>query len=79
MIEGKTRLSAKRQITLPVRVTRALGLEPGLDLLVRVADDHIVLIPLPENLTQSLAGSLQGVYGKDVDAYIREERAGWCD
>lgn len=77
MIETTTVLSSKRQLTLPARMARALHLEAGARLIVRLEEDRIVLIPLGAGrLTDALGGALAGTYG-DVEAYIREERAGW--
>jgi AbrB family looped-hinge helix DNA binding protein len=71
-----TRLSSKRQITVPVKMARALGLEPGDRIILRLEGDHIVLIPAPDSLADTMAGSLEGRYG-DVERYIREERGSW--
>ncbi len=76
-METTTVLSSKRQLTLPVRMARALNLGPGSRVILRLEDDRIVLLPLGSGrLTEALGGSLRGAYG-DVDAYIREERASW--
>jgi len=41
----KTTLTSKGQLTLPKKVREALGLKPGDELLVKVEDDRITLIP----------------------------------
>jgi AbrB family looped-hinge helix DNA binding protein len=79
MIETTSVLSSKRQLTLPAQMARELGLVAGSRVILRLEDDHIVLIPLgPGRLTQALGGSLRGAYG-DAEAYIREERTSWGD
>jgi len=75
-IETTAKLSSKRQITLPVRIARALELKAGDRLIVRLEGDRIVLLPAPASYTDSLAGSMEGRYG-NVDRYLREERASW--
>ena len=75
-LQATSRLSTKRQITLPARMVRSLGLEAGAVIILRLEGDRIVLLPAPESYTESLGGSLEGVYG-DADEYVREERASW--
>jgi AbrB family looped-hinge helix DNA binding protein len=70
------KLSSKRQITVPARMARALGLEPGSTLLLRLEDDRIVLMAAPASYTEALEGSMSGTYG-DPDSYFREERSSW--
>lgn len=71
-------LSSKRQLTLPAAMARALHLEPGSRILLRLEEGRIILEPLGQGcLTDALGGSLRGAYGEDVHAYIREERASW--
>lgn len=74
------KLSAKRQLTLPAALCRALGLEKGARLLVETREGRIVLTRLPDDFTEALAGSAGGAYGatsEAVDGYVREERAAW--
>ena len=77
MITTTSRLSSKRQVTLPARMARALGLEAGAEIILRLEEDRIVLLPAPSSYTEALAGRLRGHYGDDVDRYVREERASW--
>lgn len=65
---GFTRLSAKRQVTLPVRVVEAMGLEAGDELQVEAEGTRIVL-SRPETgpvrrleALRRVAGSLPGVW-----------------
>ena len=75
--EAKAKLSSKRQLTVPARMARALGLTPGSAVILRLEDGRIVLIPAPEDYTVTLAGRLRGAYGPEVDRYVRQERASW--
>jgi bifunctional DNA-binding transcriptional regulator/antitoxin component of YhaV-PrlF toxin-antitoxin module len=65
---GFTRLSAKRQVTLPLHVVEALGLAPGDELRVGVEGARIVLTREDGLAARRLraieaaAGSLPGVY-----------------
>ena len=73
-------LSTKHQLTLPVDMVRALGLEPGQKYVIANEEGRIVLYPDKHSRTDYFAGSLGGVYGKtkeDVDAYLAEVRGDW--
>lgn len=76
---GFTRLSSKRQVTLPLAVIRKLGLVPGDELRVDADDDRIVL-RRPDSLTdrrlrafEHVAGSLAGVYEPGYLDRLRDE------
>ena len=49
-----SKLSAKRQITLPVEQCRELGIEPGDDLEFYVANGHLTAI-------KQISGAAQGI------------------
>ncbi len=72
------RLSSKRQLSIPARMARALGIGPGSTVILRLEEDRIVLLPAPKSYTDAFAGSLAGTYD-DPDRYIREERGSWQD
>jgi len=77
---GFTRLSAKRQITLPIRVVEDLGLEPGDQLRVDAEGDRVILSRAETVGTQrahairTAAGSLTGSYGPN---YLKKLRSEW--
>jgi bifunctional DNA-binding transcriptional regulator/antitoxin component of YhaV-PrlF toxin-antitoxin module len=77
---GFTRLSAKRQVTLPIRVVEELGLEEGAELRVDAEDGKVVLSRAETReakRAQSIraaAGSLTGSYGAD---YLKKLRSEW--
>ena len=76
----KTTISSKYQITLPARLVRELGLQPGDKLAVEVEGGCLVLHPRPKDWVSYTAGSLKGVYGEtkdDIDAYLKEVRGSW--
>ena len=77
---GFTRLSSKRQVTLPLAVVQQLGLAPGDALRVDAEDDRIIL-RRPESLAdrrlralEQVAGSLADVY---EPGYLDRLRAEW--
>lgn len=79
MTETTATPSAKRQVTVPAAMACALGLEPGSRVILRLEEGRIGLLPLESGRpTEALGGSLHGAHG-DVEAYLREERAGWGD
>ncbi|MCH7812287.1 MAG: AbrB/MazE/SpoVT family DNA-binding domain-containing protein [Chloroflexi bacterium] len=76
----KTTISSKYQITLPARLVRELGLEPGDKLAVELEDGRLILHPRPKDWVSYTAGSMPGYYGKtkeEIDAYLREVRGEW--
>jgi AbrB family looped-hinge helix DNA binding protein len=76
---GFTRLSGKRQITLPLTIVEELGLAPGDELRVTADGDRIVL-SREENLAErrrralrDVAGSMPGVYEPGYLDKLRDE------
>lgn len=72
-------LSSKYQVTLPMDIVRALKLKGGDKLIVHLSDDHVIIMPKPENWATWAKGRLKGVYGttpEEVDRYVRELRSG---
>jgi AbrB family looped-hinge helix DNA binding protein len=73
-------LSAKRQVTLPIRVVEDLGLEPGDQLRVDAEGDKVILSrtetvgPQRVRLIKAVAGSLTGSYGPN---YLKKLRSEW--
>lgn len=77
----KTTISSKYQITLPARLVREMGLEPGDQLGVELDGLRLVLHPRPKDWVSYTAGSMPGYYGKtkeEVDEYLREVRGSWA-
>jgi len=74
-----TTLSSKSQITLPARVCRSLGLQPGDKLAVTIEGEHITLTPKPRNYTKAYGGKLGGLFGsvKEIEAYLKDVRSSW--
>jgi AbrB family looped-hinge helix DNA binding protein len=76
---GYTRLSSKRQVTLPLHVVEALGLSPGDELRVDVDGARIVLTREDGLAARRLraidaaAGSMPGVYEPGYLDRIRDE------
>ncbi len=54
-----SKISSKRQITLPRKVRQALHLEPGDRVLFLVEDETVTLQPLAASTARALAGSLR--------------------
>jgi AbrB family looped-hinge helix DNA binding protein len=76
---GFTRLSSKRQVTLPLRVVEQLGLVPGDELRVEADDDRIVLCRTNSladrrlRAIEQLAGSFADVYEPGYLDRLRDE------
>jgi len=71
------KVSTKHQIVVPSAVRRQLGIKAGDRLEVRVEDGDVVLHPSPARASERLYGLGRGMYGPDVDTYIRELRDEW--
>ena len=73
-------VSGKNQITLPVNLTRQLGIQPGDKLTIEIIGGELVIIPQPDSWVQYFQGSMKGTYGQSkeqADRLIAEERASW--
>jgi AbrB family looped-hinge helix DNA binding protein len=72
------KVSKRYQIAVPAQVRQILNIKSGDRLLVDVQDGIIILIPEPENYTETMAGLHKEVW-EDVSAqeYIDEERNAW--
>ena len=82
---GETKITGKRQITLPAEGVRRLGWETGDVLIVEIVEDPITCIPevrlwrKPKNWTEYFSGKLGHVYGthEETIAELEEMRAEW--
>jgi bifunctional DNA-binding transcriptional regulator/antitoxin component of YhaV-PrlF toxin-antitoxin module len=78
-----SRLSSKNQITIPVRMTRALDWRPGDEINLMVHGDLIILSRLPRTLDEwgdHLRGSVdvpEWNSKEAIDAWVRNERNSW--
>jgi AbrB family looped-hinge helix DNA binding protein len=77
---GFTRLSAKRQVTLPLALVRSLNLAPGDELRVEADDSgRIILSPEPSvasrrrEALREVAGSMPGVWEPGALDTLRDE------
>jgi len=71
-----TTVSSKGQVTIPAEFVRALGIEPGVKLMVVPVEGGLMLLLRPESLAEELAGSVSDVYG-DAAQYLKAERGEW--
>ncbi len=80
LVGGESELRQKNQITVPRRIVRTLGLEPGDRLLFEIREDDPNEVHM-RRLRENYAGALVGVYGSPEEAvkYLREEREAWGD
>jgi AbrB family looped-hinge helix DNA binding protein len=77
--KGFTRLSTKRQVTLPIRVVEELNLHPGDELRVEAEGDKVVMSRAISGAARRLhairevAGTVKGVWNRgDLDR-LRDE------
>ena len=70
------KVSNRYQIAVPQQARKRLKIKSGDRLLVDVQDGMIVLMPEPQNYTQTLAGLHREIWEKTSD-YILEERNAW--
>ncbi len=73
-------ISSQGQIIIPAQVRRAMGLDKGSKVRLRLEDrartPTIVVEPDKVDWVKRTAGIAKGFYG-DVDKYIEHERASW--
>jgi AbrB family looped-hinge helix DNA binding protein len=72
------KVSNRYQIAVPQHARKRLKIKSGDRLLVDGQDGMIVLLPEPENYTQSLAGLHREIWEK-MGEYIISERNAWTD
>jgi AbrB family looped-hinge helix DNA binding protein len=76
---GYTRLSSKRQVTVPLEVVDKLRLNPGDEFLVQIDDGRIVLEPVETlrerrlKAIEETAGDLTGVWPPGALDRLRDE------
>ena len=63
----------KGQTVIPVEYRRALGINPGDELIATLESDHVVLVTRPA-LAKRLRGSLKVNDGRDLTNELLEER-----
>jgi len=68
------RLSSKNQIVLPKEAREAMHLKGKDELLVVVKGGITIIMPKPENYSQSVSGMGKGIYDP---GHIRKERRSW--
>jgi AbrB family looped-hinge helix DNA binding protein len=74
------KVSKRYQIAVPALARDLLNIKSGDRLLVDIQDGIIVLIPMPDNYTEALAGLHPEIWqGVDIQKYIDEERNAWAD
>lgn len=71
--ERGSRISSKRQITLPVRVLQDAGLEVGGRMVARVDGPGRVTLAREGNPIEEFAGSLTGVFEPGFFDRLRDE------
>ena len=75
-----TRLSSKNQLTLPVAMVRALGLEAGDEINLRVLGDTIYVSRRPQTAEEWIAKFSGNIHvpgwetKEKIDAYVKRER-----
>ncbi len=76
MLEVK--VSKKYQIVIPKEVRKHVNLSAGDQLMMRVEDGSIIMIPKPKNYTQHMLGLHKKIWRSvRVERYLEEERNSW--
>jgi AbrB family looped-hinge helix DNA binding protein len=74
------KVSKRYQIAVPAQARNLLNIKSGDRLLVDIQDGIMVLIPIPNNYTEAMAGLHQEIWqGVDIHKYIDQERNAWAD
>ncbi len=73
------KVSRRYQIAVPALARQILNIQSGDRLLVDIQDGMMVLIPLPESYTETLAGLHHEIWQDvDVQKYVDKERNAWA-
>jgi len=73
-IRGRSRISAKNQVTLPVEALRAAGLHPGDRVRIDARGPGELRVIVEPDPLASFAGRLSGTFGP---GYLEELRREW--
>jgi AbrB family looped-hinge helix DNA binding protein len=72
------KVSKKNQIVVPKQARKLLDIKPGNELLVKIKEDRIILIPKPKDFTKYMEGLHKEIWeGIDAAEYVRREREAW--
>jgi len=72
------KVSKKNQIVVPKQARKLLDIKPGNELLVKIKEDRIILIPKPKDFTKYMEGLHKEIWeGIDAVEYVRREREAW--
>jgi AbrB family looped-hinge helix DNA binding protein len=71
---GRTRISAKNQVTIPVAALKEAGLEPGDELRVEADGAGRLVLVREDDLIAKYAGDMPGVYEQ---GYLEKLRREW--
>lgn len=77
-LEVEVQLRQRNQITVPVEAVDGLGVAPGDRLVLTVDPAHrrVEIRPLRQSYA-GVAGTSYGKTAREIDAYIKRERAAW--
>jgi AbrB family looped-hinge helix DNA binding protein len=70
---GRTRLSRKNQVTIPVDALRSAGLKPGDELVVEAAGAGRIVLTRADDALARYAGALTGAYHRGYLSELRDE------
>jgi AbrB family looped-hinge helix DNA binding protein len=74
------KVSKRYQIAVPALARDLLNIKSGDRLIVDIQDGIIILIPMPDNYTQAMAGLHKEIWqGVDIQKYLDQERDSWAD
>jgi AbrB family looped-hinge helix DNA binding protein len=74
------KVSSRYQIALPSEARQQLNIQAGDRLLVDVQDGMLVLVPVPENFVEALAGRHREVWADlNTDDYLHHDRGAWTN
>jgi AbrB family looped-hinge helix DNA binding protein len=77
---SSVKVSSRYQIAIPSEARNQLKIEVGDRLLVDVQDGMMILIPVPANYVDALAGRHKEIWADvDTDTYLQQERDSWTN
>ena len=74
----EVKVSKKFQVVIPKEVRRNVNLSAGDQLIVKVEDGNIIMVPKPKNYTKHMHGLHKRIWRSvSVEKYIEGERRSW--
>ncbi|MEW5768409.1 MAG: AbrB/MazE/SpoVT family DNA-binding domain-containing protein [bacterium] len=66
------RVSSKSQVVIPKEIRKKVNIKPNMKVLVKTVEDHIEIIPLPDDPIKTLTGIFKDYPGSLANELLEE-------